>query len=52
MEKIIVISSPNSLSKYDTEKLQDYLDKGWKIKNMDMAATKDWVNLVVVIEKE
>ena len=51
MEKIVVVNRFLSLSPSDVKEVSDHLSMGWSVKHMNMCATKDYVNIVFVLEK-
>lgn len=52
MEKVLVISTRLTLDQDDVYHLNQYLEKGWKVKKMELASTDEDTVLVVIIEKE
>ena len=52
MEKVVIIGSYNDISSYKAEEVNKYLDKGWTVKTIHTAVTKDHTTAIFVLEKK
>ena len=52
MEKVVIIDSILSLSDYKADKVNKYLNEGWTVKSVNMAATKEYTTAIFVLEKK
>ena len=52
MEKVVIIGSLDNISSYQAEEVNKYLDKGWTVKTIHTAATKDYTTAIFVLEKK
>ena len=52
MEKVVIIGSVDEISSYKAEEVNKYLDKGWTVKTIHTAVTKDHTTAIFVLEKK
>ena len=52
MEKVVIMYGVGNISDYQADEVNEYLDKGWTVKSVNMAATKEYTTAIFVIEKK
>ena len=52
MEKVVIISGHSRIYGKEADEVNEYLDKGWTVKTVNMAATNDGTTVIFVLEKE
>ena len=51
MEKAIVAYGHYNLTKYDMSDINEYLDKGWKVKTIHTVVVEEYVTAIFILEK-
>ena len=51
MEKAIAVYGHYSLDKYNMSDINEYLDKGWKVKTIHTVVVDEYVTAIFILEK-
>jgi hypothetical protein len=52
MERVVVLTGSSFLAAKNEREINDYLNKGWKVKHVTSTATDGWVTVVFVLEHD
>ena len=52
MEKVVIIYGDEKIYDYKADDVNKYLDKGWTVKSVNIAATKEGTTAIFVLEKK
>ena len=52
MEKVVIINGYSRIFCSDADEVNEYLDEGWTVKSVNMAATEDGTTAIFVLEKK
>ena len=52
MEKVVIIYGNERIYDYKADEVNKYLNEGWTVKSVNMAATKEGTTAIFVLEKK